>query len=506
MIKEKFTSIFASVPLRAVLSKENDTFLSVASLEALKAFIPDIDPDVHIDLLPIAFDACVVNRVNKNGDIIDTDTALSIYKNFERKFIDVEHSRAKVIGVILSSSLSEFGTNRPLTEDEVRGSNKPFNITLGGILWKAVNEELCDLVEESNDPTSENYMNVSASWELGFSGYKIIELASGEKNLVHPIEVTDPEQKEIVKKYLKCFGGAGVKDGKTFYRMPYENVVPMGIGLTEKPAADVIGVAVKEVKQEEGEAKVDTKTSNSEEMKENFSHSNENNVKIERVNNMKITSIKDITDDNLKQCTASAVTEFIASEIQKASEEFAKANAEKENMHNKLQEQHDLLTKSVAEMKATMDALSKEKQEREAMDTFNARMNDACAKYDFPQDVAKVVADDLKSCADDDAYAAWQAKAETLFRPYLKKAKAEDLTNASASKKEEAQEEKKEAKASEEVVKEDKKEAIASVVEEILDNAKVEKAGMPNSSSAGEKSLKSKYEQAFAEENFVIKV
>jgi len=186
-------------------------------------------------------------------------------------------------------------------------------------------------------------------------------------------------------------------------------------------------------------------------------------------------------------------------------------------MHKKLQDQHESLTKSVAEMKATMDSLSKEKQDREAMDTFNARMGDACAKYDFPQDVAKIVADDLKSCADDDMYAAFQVKADTLFRPYLKKAKAEDMTEAAATVKndvqeektekvENKQEEKQEAKASEEVFKEDKKEAIATVVENALDNAKEETAGLPNSSSASAPGLKAKYQSAFAEENFVIKL
>jgi len=512
-----FKQSFSSIQIKPIVSEEKDKLLSLASLNELSHFIPNIDITKDIDLLPIAFNACVVNRVNKNGDIIDTDTALAMYKNFVNKFIDTEHNRQKIIGVILTASISEFGTDKSLSEDDVRGSNKPFNITLGGIVWKAVNQDLCDLIEESNDPTSENYLNVSASWELGFSGYKIVELASGEKNLVHPIEVTDPEQKEMIKKYLKCFGGAGVKDGKTFYRMPNENVIPMGIGLTEKPAADVVGVAVKEDKQDENETKVDTKTSNSEEIQENFSQSNENNVKIERINNMKITSIQDITDENLKQCTASVITQFIASEIQKASEVYAAEKADKENMHKKLQDQHESLTKSVAEMKATMDSLSKEKQDREAMDTFNARMGDACAKYDFPQDVAKIVADDLKSCADDDMYAAFQVKADTLFRPYLKKAKAEDMTEAAATVKndvqeektekvENKQEEKQEAKASEEVFKEDKKEAIATVVENALDNAKEETAGLPNSSSASAPGLKAKYQSAFAEENFVIKL
>ena len=526
--KLPFLSSFSSV-IKPMVSEEKDKLLAIASLQELKNFIPDIDTEKHIDLLPIAFDACVINRPNKNGDMIDTDTALAVYKNFINKFIDTEHNRQKVIGVILSASLSEFGTNRLLAEQEVIGTKEPFNITLGGILWKAVNGDLCDLVEDSNDPTSTNYMAVSASWELGFSDYDIAEMGQGEKNFITARILTAPDEIEGVRKYLKALGGSGVKDGKCYYRMPKKDVIPMGIGLTEKPAAEVKGVAIVQENVEKAPEKTpetlpqeeqkalenasikEEKVEIVSESREIISQMQENNVKKEREYNMKITSIQDITDENLKQCNASVITEFIASELKKASESFSAEKAEKENMHKKLQDQHDILTKSVAEMKNTMDCLSKEKKDREDMDTFNARMNDACAKYDFPQDVAKVVADDLKSCADDNMYATWQAKADTLFRPYLKKAKAEDMAEASASKVEEVKEEKvesnqKETKASEEIKEVAKEETIASIVEEALDNSKQEKASMPNSSSASAPGLKEKFKQAFAEENFIVRL
>jgi len=529
--KLPFLSSFSSV-IKPMVSEEKDKLLAIASLQELKNFIPDIDTEKHIDLLPIAFDACVINRPNKNGDMIDTDTALAVYKNFVNKFIDTEHNRQKVIGVILSASLSEFGTNRLLAEQEVIGTKEPFNITLGGILWKAVNGDLCDLVEDSNDPTSTNYMAVSASWELGFSDYDIAEMGQGEKNFITARILTAPDEIEGVRKYLKALGGSGVKDGKCYYRMPKKDVIPMGIGLTEKPAAEVKGVAIvqenveniekapekapeilpqEEQKTLENASIKEEKVEIISESKEIISQMQENNVKKEREYNMKITSIQDITDENLKQCSASVITDFIAFEIKKASESFSAEKAEKENMLQKLQAQHDDLNKNVSDMKATMEALSKEKKDREDMDTFNARMGDACAKYDFPQDVAKIVADDLKSCADDDMYAAFKAKAETLFRPYLKKAKAEDMVEASAAKIEEVKEEKvdskqEETKASEQVKEVAKEETIASIVEEALDNSKQEKASMPNSSSASAPGLKEKFKQAFAEENFIVRL
>lgn len=531
--KQSFSSI-----VKPIVSEEKDKQLAVASIKELGHFIPNIDTAKDIDLLPIAFNACVINRVNKNGDVINTDTALAIYKNFINKFIDTEHSRQKVIGVILTASLSEFGTDRPLTETEVIGTNDPFNITLGGVIWKAVNPDLCDLVEDSNDPTSKNYLGVSASWELGFSDYEIVELEPGEKNLSKARTISATEEIEGIKKYLKCFGGSGVKDGKSFYRMPSKDVIPMGVGLTEKPAAEVVGVAVKatlentnekteELNKEVPKASLEENIS---EKEEKFSQSSEINVNIEREYNMKLTSINDITDENLKQCSASAVTDFISSEIKKASEIFSKEKEERENLHQKLSAQHEELNKSFAEMQNTVLALKKERDEREQMDCFNSRMNEVYSSYDLPEDVAKFVAEDVRSCASDESYTKWKSKAEVLLKPYTKKANCDESAEAekkpfppktedkksdkgedkeekkeAADKPDEEKKEKEDSKASE-VSAEEKKEAIASAVEQILDNAKEEKAGLPNSSSVSAPGLKEKFKTAFAEENFVIKL
>ena len=110
----------------------------MASLVDVGDFVPNIDTEKNIDLLPIAFNACVANRVNKNGDVIDTPTAIEIYENFVNKPINIEHNRERVVGAILTAGFSEFGTDKPLTAEQVAETNTPFNITLGGIVWKVV--------------------------------------------------------------------------------------------------------------------------------------------------------------------------------------------------------------------------------------------------------------------------------------------------------------------------------------------------------------------------------
>ena len=80
----EYTSIFSS-EVKTIVSEEKDKYLALASLLDLEKFVPQIDTEKDVDLLPIAFNAFVANRVNKNGDVINTDTALSMYNNFKNK-------------------------------------------------------------------------------------------------------------------------------------------------------------------------------------------------------------------------------------------------------------------------------------------------------------------------------------------------------------------------------------------------------------------------------------
>jgi hypothetical protein len=251
-----YTSSFASIPLKPIVTQEADKYLATASLDQIRKFVPDI-PDGNYYLLPIAFNACVVNRVNKNDDVISTETALATYKNFLFKQINIEHNRKNVVGVILNAGFTEFGTDKTLSEEDIKGTTKPFNITLGGVVWRIVNDDLADFIEESNDPTSPHYLEVSASWEVGFTDYKLAVLENGKKNLEDALIISDAEEIDKFKQLLKAYQGNGrVDENKRVYRVPTENFIPLGIGLTEKPAAEVEGVAVPLSVEEEASAGV----------------------------------------------------------------------------------------------------------------------------------------------------------------------------------------------------------------------------------------------------------
>ena len=115
----KYTTSFSSV-IKALIPEDKDKYLAMASLVDIGDFIPEVDHEKNIDLLPVAFNAFVANRVNKNGDVIDTSTAMEVYKNFINKPINIEHNRDRVIGTILTAGFSEFGTDKPLTEEQVK--------------------------------------------------------------------------------------------------------------------------------------------------------------------------------------------------------------------------------------------------------------------------------------------------------------------------------------------------------------------------------------------------
>ena len=526
----KYTTIFSSV-IKPLVSEEKDKYLAMASLIDIGDFVPNVDTESNIDLLPIAFNSCVINRVNKNGDVIDTETAMAVYENFINKPINVEHNRDRVVGVILTAGFSEFGTDKQLTKEQVEGSAAPFNITLGGVIWKVVSSELADVIEESNDPTSEYYQTVSASWELGFSDFDLVAIRGEEKNIENGEIISDPKKVEELKDTLRSFGGTGeLEDGRKIYRRVFEGVVPLGIGLTETPAADVIGVAIKNEEEEEAAAdekagyppncnegyeakdgkcvKVKDKQSSAgqeEKIKaetlEITSLSSDNNVNNTKEVVMKIESLKDINDESLKSLEAGVVHEFIQDEIRKASEKFATEKQEQEEALKQAQEQnetiskdHDALKDELGKVNESLKELETEKTERENQERFNERMASFDEEYELSEDDRKVIASDVKDL-DDEQFGNYQEKMKVLLNSKNKEVLAE-VANEQASGEAAEGTKAPEGEAKEEETKE--------IVDEVIDNAEVESNTVTSTIDAETPTVYEKYKDAFSIEQFEI--
>jgi hypothetical protein len=495
----KYTTSFSSV-IKPLVSEEKDKYLALASHVDIGDFVPNVDTEKNIDLLPIAFNAFVTNRINKNGDAVDTGTAVAMYKDFINKPINIEHNRERVIGTILTAGFSEFGTDKPLTEEEVKEKNCPFNVTLGGVIWKVVNNGLADLIESSTDPDSESYQKISASWELGFSEYSLALIMGDSKNLEDAEIISAEEQVDELKNNLKSFGGTGVtEDGKSVYRKVINNVIPLGIGLTETPAAEVKGIHTKKeepelVASEEEVLEIEEKVEIKE---EKISQTQNNNVKNNTSIAMKITNIQEITEENLKVLEASAISNFIEDELKTASEKFAAEKVSVENSLAEVTEKHDSLLKEHGEAKeqlekvqAQLGELLAEKSQREAEERFNTHMASIDDEFVLEDEERNLIASDIKDMSDE-SFAAYTEKLNVL----LKSRKREVVEAAERQQAEEAE-------ASE---KEEEVASAQEVVEEVVENAEVQASEVPNSMDATEPTIFDKYKSAFSMDGFDIK-
>ena len=520
MKKSRYVTIFSS-EIKPIVSEEKDKYLALASLIDLEKFFPDIDTEKDIDLLPIAFNAFVANRVNKNGDVINTETALSMYQNFKNKPINIEHNRDRVIGTILTAGFSEFGTDKPLKKEEVENMEGPFNITLGGVVWKVVNPAIADFIEESADPTSENYMKVSASWELGFSDFNIVELTSNEKNIEGGKVISDQEIVSSLSEKLKALGGNGVLDnGNKIYRLVINDVVPLGIGLTESPAAEVEGVLVEKTHEEDYKEENAESSEPSEsliglaeqihlapevtitpEKQENLSQSKEKDVsQFNKGSNMKVTSIKQITDESLKELSASAVSDFIEEELKTASRQYSTEKTKYEDSlkaskeaQEKLEEGNKVTQEELEKVQAALAELEAEKTERAAQDAFNERMARMDETYELTSEDRRVIASQVKDLNEDG------------FSAYLENMKVL-LSSKNKEILKEQDESKKAITANEETKASEENQNDQNVVEDALDKAEQTKEEIPATATASdpEATVYEKYKQAFEFDNWSL--
>lgn len=484
----EFTTNFSSV-VKPLVSTEKDEYLALASMVQLEDFLPEIDTEKNIDLLPIAFNACVANRVNKNGDVIDTQAAAELCQSFINKQINLEHNREKVVGVILKAGFSAFGSDEPLSEDQVKELDGPFNITLGGVVWRVVNSELADLIEEASDPTSMNYEKISASWELGFNEYNLLLLGQGEKNISYAEKITEPDQIKEHSVKLRALGGDGKMNGKNVYRQVVGNIVPLGIGLTENPAADVKGVATKKTVEKNNKNE------------KNISESTKTSVKKDKV--MKINSIKDITDENLKEMSASVVSEFVESELKKASEDYSQEKSKYEEAIKaadekaaELAEQQEALQKSFDEVKSQLEEMKAEEAEREALELFSSRMASLDNEFELSDADREILASQIKDL-DEEGFASFVKDIKVLMSSKIKSEESQAVTySAPEAKTEEKAEEKEEEKP---------EEAAEEVIEEAVEEAEVEGETIANTTTPEEASMADKYKNAFNLDGFNIK-
>jgi len=525
----KYTTKFSDLSLASEDINDSRLNISEASLDSLKSMIPgDVDLEKNLDLLGVAFNAAVVNKFNKNGDGISSSSAVDILDQFKHKPTNIEHKKEKVVGHIVSALFSRFETNEIMDTEEALATEGSFNISLAALIYKSVNSEFANLVEESMDPESPLYNKVSASWEIGFNDYV---LAVGNDDLSGSVIIDDEEKIEELKNNLKAYGGTGLlEDGSTINRLIIGEIFPLGIGFTSNPAAEVKGITRSSSKNEEPVTEQDEKSYNGDKdydygsdnevenkkNKKNISQMNESDVinkkrttmeNNEILNNL-VSALEDkVSNKKFSEEAVATVSKIINDAILEKNTSFLQEKDKLETEKAELAKAAEDNAAEVAQLRSELDSavskvndLEQTQRQQEAVATFDSRMSAVEEIYSLDEASRKVVALELKDLAlEDEAFATFQEKLEVVLKHQNKQfitQQEEEFNTKLAEAVEKRISELKNVDSSED-----------QVLEEALDNVEAETEVIANNnadSSKEEESLSERFKKAFSEDNLTI--
>jgi hypothetical protein len=492
--------------------------VSEANIENLRSLIPtSVDLEKNIDLIGVAFNAAVVNEFNKNGDGIDTKTAIESVQQFIHKPTNIEHNKKKVVGHIVNAGFSDYSDSTVLINVD-ENQKDAFNIALGAVVYKTVDKDFATMLENSTNPKNKMHNTVSASWEIGFSEYSI---AIGSKNLKDAEIISDPEKVKEMKGVLKSFGGKGVtEDGRPVYRLITGKVYPLGIGFTMKPAANVKGVISNEYKEEENiKQDKDQLVDNSN--KAQAAHLKKISAEISQnlkntVNNTKImdletllSELKDsLAEKKFSEEAVAGMTSTFAEAIKQKDDEYQASLEAAEKEKAEIASAREELEKSVESIKEELKVAQErigdfesEKRAEEAVARFNTRMEEIDSIYDLEESDSSFIAEKIKGLDDaEESFASFKDELAVFWASKNKEAKAKIEDEIKARVEAEIEKRLTTVEASEiteEVVAEEVN------VEKALENAEATDTVLPNNNEAqaSKTTLKEKFAAAFSRDN-----
>ena len=521
----KYTTTY-DCEVYATTDLQNDLNISQASLENLKPLIPkSIDLERNVDLIGAAFNAALVNKFNKNGDGISSETAVDLIDYFVNKPTNIEHKKQKVVGHIVNAGFTDIDNEKIIDNATALYNKEPYYISLAAVIYKTVNKEFADMLLRSSEETDDHFNKISASWELGFNDFII---AVGSQNLSQAEIISDPKHIEEMKKYLKAFDGSGsLNDGTPVYRLVSGEVYPLGIGFTTNPAAEVNGLVIKKNINLNLKDKRDNSLATKEIEKNNIlkiSQSEITNVK--NTNTMDITEFKTefekVLDSKLAdnaeftQEAVATITSHVVEKIREKDQEYKaeveaikseKAQAEKDAIEAKTSMED--LQKKLEEANEKINALESSINAAAAEQLFNSRMEAIDELYDLSDQDRAVLANEVKSLEhSDEAFESYLGKLSSLLQHKSKAFKMEQEKQFEAKVQEELEkrlaatsQEEAQANVTEKVVAEASQE-----VEEVVENVEVPHSSIANNNEASstEESLSDQFKKAFNAENISI--
>lgn len=449
----KFKARFNSV-VKARNISDVKSYVSKASLESLKSLIPaSVDLGNNIDLLGVAFDAAVINRFNRNGDGINTAAAIACKDYFIHKPTNIEHDTFSIVGHIVGTGFSSFGTSEILTEDQIKDEINPFNLSLAAVVYRVANKNFAEMLEQSSEKDSPYFNKISASWEIGFNDYVI---AVGSRNLANAKLVSNPEEVKKLSEYLTCNDGPGcLPTGEPVYRLITGRIYPLGVAFTMDPAAEVKGVTSVENETEDEDDDEDEEDEMEEDdanklskkscsvyidIPNNISHNSQSVVKVN--DNMDIkeimaafkTVLAEQKDASFSETAVASVSKKIAEQIEAHSasiladlKQSEAAKVEAIASAEKLRKDLESNSAKLADTEARLKDIETSLAAKAVADLFSVRMGVLDAEYDFDADDRKAIASDLsKVSADEKEFDLFKARTAVLFRHKNKASQAAD--------------------------------------------------------------------------------
>jgi hypothetical protein len=493
---------------------DTDSNIAKASLDNLKNLLPNwrVDLEKNIDLLGIAFNAAVVNLANKNGDVMDTKTALGMADSFAAKFLNKEHKRDKIIGHIVNAGFSSYGESNILYSYDIAETQDPFNIALGAVVYKIVDRDYAAQIEDSANPESNNFQKLSASWEIGMANYQI---AMGSPNLKEAEIVTDPKYIEELKSNLTVYGGNGKYNNAPIYRLIGRECIALGCAVTNRPAGNVTGLLSYKKPEEKvsrasffGSFFQDSDKTKKTSVNKRNPMENLEKFLLELKASVEASSL----EKKLKEETFATLQTSFSEQIKKASEEYVakigEAKAAKESAEKELstiKATQEAQATELAATKAKLAELELKSTAEAAANLFSARMAEMDAEFDLTDEDREVLAADIKNL--DETEAAWT---------YFKKKSGVVMKDKNKKVKEEKEKETKAAidtavaNRLAEIAKASSKKGLTDkeLAEKALEEAKASEKSvkLPNSnqSQSDQVSLKEKFAAAFTKENITV--
>lgn len=473
-IEQKSIPLKASVNLEVMSPEEEDKIVRASSLESLKSLFPDLRKG-NDDLLKVSFNVAVANLVNSNNHGILGKDVENCMESFLHKPFNIEHNNSSIVGHATNYGFTTFGDNELIKKITAKYSKElvPFNMALGGVVYKRADPYYADLLKRSGNKTDYWYGAISASWEVLYDEYVI---ALGSKKLSDAEILYDDKRVGELTKYLSDEeGGSGfLKDGTPIYRIVTGGLLPAGVGFTFTPAADVKGIEVEDESDEskngksfgaegesggdEPEAEVFEIRMTLEEkelmvanLKKDFLEEISQNEKksVSKKRHMKIKDITDITEDALKESTASEIRDFIKDQLAAKDSVFSEVEAAKvteieakaKEVEAKEAELKDSLAKvselevKLSEVETKFSEVLAAQEETQKGIAFNERMSALDEQFEVSDDQRQVIAKQIRDLSDED-FASWSVDFSKLV---VAKSKESDgkpdkaLSNASSS-------------------------------------------------------------------------